>query len=73
MTTIEIVVDDGPWTPPDGEMVFVEVEFGEYKLRGRLKALGAIWNPEIRCWETDRATAKALGITDRICDVRPQS
>lgn len=65
-TTVELLVEETCWMPPAEEIVFVRVEYDEVDLRNRLKTAGARWNPELRRWETTKATARKLKLENRL-------
>jgi hypothetical protein len=74
-TTVELIVAESSWTPharvpratrPAEDMVFARVAYGEQGLRAKLRALGAIWRPQLRLWELPWGVARGLGIDDRV-------
>ena len=54
LKTVEIVVEEKPWKPflryRDEDMVSIIAEFTEKALRGKLKSVGARWDPEEKLW-----------------------
>jgi hypothetical protein len=66
--TVEIIVDEAPWTPkykPD-ELVGVRVAYGEVEVGQRLRQAGGIWRRELRVWQLPHARVVELGLTVRI-------
>jgi hypothetical protein len=74
-TTVELIVAEAAWQPrarkpranrsPE-EMVHVRVGIGEEGLRAKMKALGAIWRPQLKLWELPWGVVRGLGIEDRV-------
>jgi len=73
--TVEIIVDEVPWTPAGRRpvvlrdrysSVWVRIRFEERELRERVKAAGAQWDPERLLWLLPLNKAQALGLEDRI-------
>ena len=68
-TTIEIIVAEGPWTPPPpapDTIVGVRVVWGEAALARQIKAAGGQWNRQQQVWEVRYDQVVALGLIDRI-------
>ena len=46
--TVELIVEEGPWSPPSNrkprQPVFVRIGYGEERLRERVKASGGRWD-----------------------------
>jgi hypothetical protein len=73
-TTIELIVDEGPWTPPPpppDAIVGVRVAWGEAALARRIKAAGGRWNRQRQAWELTYERAVELGVLDRLVDLEP--
>jgi hypothetical protein len=66
LKTVELIVDEAPWTPPPPRSVQVAVAYQETELRNRVKAAGGTWNPDKRTWELPDHVAKRLGLKQRI-------
>lgn len=73
--TVEIIVDEVPWTPAERKPVvsrdkyspvLVRVRYEERELRERIKAAGAHWDPERLLWLLPLNKAQDLGLEDRI-------
>ena len=68
-TTIEIIVAEGPWTPPPptpDTIVGVRVAWGEAALARQIKAAGGQWNRRQKVWDVRYDQVVALGLVDRI-------
>jgi hypothetical protein len=66
--TIEIVVEEGPWSPPlePGTFVAVQVSLQEAALQRALKQAGATWERGLRVWQLRYDQALALGLAERV-------
>jgi hypothetical protein len=70
-TTVEIVVDERPWTAtpevsdPD-RLVGLRIEYGEESLRRDVRATGGRWDPQVRLWWVPLHCAVQLGLENRI-------
>jgi hypothetical protein len=76
-TTVEIVVDQGPWRPrparnPDA-IVPVRVGIGEESLYHRIKAAGAVWDREQCAWLLPLHKVTDLDLQARIVRPRPST
>ena len=72
--TVEIIVDEKPWTPPAAhyrptELVHIKVAPQEHHLRDALKLLGGRYDRPTDTWLLAYAAATALRITDRITPI----
>ena len=73
-TTVELIVDERPWTPRPrkqrdtrgAELVALRIGYNEIALRQHLLAAGAVWNPAIQCWIVSRSKSRQLKLADRI-------
>ena len=73
LKTIELIVEEWPWTPPpprrtEDSVVSVKVVFSERVLRQQVKEAGGIWNPDQQAWELRYDRAIALGLRERILE-----
>jgi hypothetical protein len=73
--TIELVVDEVPWTPPpirfaNATLVGVRVTYQEIDWQRQVKQAGGKWNPAQRVWELRYDQALALGLKDRIEELK---
>lgn len=69
LKTVEIVVEETPWTPKPIEKsatVRLRIEFKETDLQRKVKAAGGKWNSTKRLWEIRYDQAVVLGLEDRI-------
>lgn len=71
ITTVEIVVDDRPWTPkPErihpNQHLPVQVDYHEIDLRKAVKAAGGSWDATNKVWRLAYKQIVALGLTARI-------
>jgi hypothetical protein len=70
--TIELIVEEWPWTPPPRRrkesFVFVKVAFLEKTLRQQIKDRGGVGNPDKQAWAIRFDRAVALGLTSRVMD-----
>lgn len=76
-TTVELIVAEAEWKPrtrkprasrsPE-DMVYVRIGYAEAELRGKMKALGAIWRPKLTLWELPWGVARGLGLEDRVAE-----
>lgn len=68
MTTVEVIVDEGAWTPklrPDEE-VGVRVVWGELETARAVKRAGGRWDAGRRLWVLPWARVQALGLEERV-------
>jgi hypothetical protein len=70
-TTVELIVEQSPWSPPpariaEGTVAGVRVGVNEVALQRRIKQTGGKWNHVARVWEMPYSQAMALGLEDRI-------
>jgi hypothetical protein len=68
-TTVEVIVAEGPWTPPTpapDTIVGVRVAWGEAGIARQVKAGGGTWNRQQQVWEVRYDHVVALGLIDRI-------
>jgi hypothetical protein len=68
--TVEIVVEEKPWTPTvrlrDGDIVPVMVNFADKALRDMLKAVGGKWDPEGKLWHVPYGPIRGTELEERI-------
>ncbi|MEN9933748.1 MAG: hypothetical protein RLZZ387_327 [Chloroflexota bacterium] len=71
--TAEIIVDEGPWSPP-GEtyaphtLVYVRVARNEVDIRGAVRSAGGLWQPHYMLWVLRYAEVERLGLLDRVVE-----
>lgn len=66
-TTVELIVEEADWTPPELPTVIgLRVEREEIELQRRIKQAGGKWNPLQRLWEIRYDQAVALGLKARM-------
>ena len=75
-TTVELIVDESPWTPPSpisppvaptpGELVGVRIDVSEGTLRRKVKDAGGRWEPRRGLWLLPMRRARALGVRQRL-------
>ena len=73
MTTVELRVDEQPWTPKKFAIVHVEIRFAEARLRELVKKTGATWDRARQLWRMRRSAAIKLGLGHRIRQEEVQS
>ncbi len=66
VTTVELVVDEGAWTPSPKTVVGVRVVWGEADLARRVKQAGGRWDPERKVWDLPYGKVQRLGLEGRI-------
>jgi hypothetical protein len=67
-TTVEIIVEEGGWSPPEPEPVLVGLRVGlqEVALQRSIKQAGGMWNRERQVWDINYDQAVTLGLQNRI-------
>ena len=83
LKTVEIIVDEIPWTPPVARAsekealqpppgrVGIRIPLSDGLLRETVMESGGDWDPELRLWFLPKAIVKALGLENRIVRVIP--
>lgn len=66
VTTVEVVMDEGPWDPRPYTIVGVRVEWGEAETARRVKRAGGIWDARQKLWTLPASDARRLGLADRM-------
>ena len=66
MTTVELRVDEQPWTPKAFAIVHVEIRYAESRLQELVKKTGATWDRARQLWRMRRSAAIKLGLGHRI-------
>jgi hypothetical protein len=66
LKTVEIVVEEVPWTPPERRLVLVAVKAWETALHARLKKAGGRWTGNGPFWRVRHDRAVKLGLAVRI-------
>lgn len=66
LKTVEIVVEEVPWTPPQRRLVLVAVKPWETALHARLKKSGGRWTGSGPFWRVRHDRAVKLGLAARI-------
>lgn len=69
--TAEIVIEEVPWTPPEGRLVRIVVNAWEAALHARLKKAGGRWTGKGPFWRIRYDRAVKLGLSKRIRQNRP--
>jgi hypothetical protein len=66
--TVEIIVEERPWSPPlrPDTLVGVRLDYTEATLRRAIQAAGAVWRPKLKVWALTYAEAMRLGLRDHI-------
>lgn len=64
LTTVELVVDEGPTL--NSVLVGVRVAWGEKELGRTVRAAGGTWDPAARLWMMSLGQAKSPGLAERI-------
>ena len=69
--TIEIVVEEEPWTPPQRpapreRVVALRIAVTEGATRRQVKAAGGTWHPQQQVWHLRHDRVVALGLVSRI-------
>lgn len=70
LKTVELVVEERPWSPPtaprDEVPVAVRVAYGETSLRAELKGLGAQWDATAKLWRIPYGRIRGSKLEERI-------
>ena len=66
LKTVEIVIEEVPWTPPSRQLVLVRVNGWETALQARLKKAGGRWMGNGPFWRVRSDRAVKLGLAARI-------
>jgi len=69
LTTVELVVDAGPWSPRADTVVGVRVAWGEAEVARRVKGAGGRWDAQAKVWRMRAGDARRLGLADRMVKV----
>src|SRR5262245_53601150 len=69
--TIEIIVEEEPWTPPQRptpreRVVALRIAVTEGTTRRQVKATGGTWHPQHQLWYLRHDRVVALGLASRI-------
>jgi len=70
VTTVELVVAEGPWAPRPDTVVGVRVVWGEADVARRVKRAGGTWDPRQKVWRLRAGEARRLGLGDRLVRLR---
>lgn len=73
ITTIEVVVDERPWTPdphrmPPNTCLSLRVGYDEIDVRNTVKAARGKWDARQKVWKLAYKQVVDLGLLDRIVD-----
>ena len=71
-TTVELIVDSAPIATKSTRIVGVRILFGEKDLGVRARNSGAKWDKEAKLWRMPLAVACAIGLSERVVDLRPK-
>ena len=73
LKVVELVIEERPWNPAQrkarrgaGDIVRVHIHWNETHMRSRAVAQGARWCSGPKLWEMTWATARKLGLSDRV-------
>ena len=68
LKTVELIVEERPWTPPipDEVLVSLRVAFDEAALRQKVKEAGGRWDSKEKVWRISYGDAKRLRLQGRI-------
>ena len=66
LKTIEVVVEEVPWAPPQREVVLIAVNSWETALHAKLRKAGGRWAGEGPFWRVRRDRVVKMGLTKRI-------
>ncbi len=70
VTTVELVVDEGAWTPEPAlspeTVVGVQVVWGEADLARRVKQVGGRWDARQKVWHLPYRTVQRLRLEERM-------
>ena len=71
LTTVELIIEEQPWQPqanriPMNKKVQLRIEYGEFDIRTKVKAVGGKWNRKQKVWELSYHEVLKLGLKDRI-------
>lgn len=70
LKTVEIVVEEVPWTPKLGkdDPVLVKINWNEKGLQTRIKNVGGQWDKNKKVWVLPFGNAKELDLMSRIVE-----
>lgn len=66
--TIELVVDEVPWTPPEPDWVQIRTYVGESSLRRSIIESGGQWDSHRRLWLLRKDAARKLDLLNRVVE-----
>jgi hypothetical protein len=71
ITTVEVVVDDRPWTPDSkrihpNKRLALQVAYGEVEMGKAIKAAGGVWDSRRKVWRLAYKQVIALGLQARV-------
>ena len=75
LKTVELIVEEEDWTvppasPKNKDLVHLALTVQEFPLRQQVKQRGGRWNPQRGLWEIRYEHVLALGLQERIIDIK---
>lgn len=64
--TVELIVDEQPWTPGPRDEVWVRVGPDERQLQRAVRQAGGTWDADRRRWRLTYSAVEALHLEDRV-------
>lgn len=63
---LQLLLEQVPIRARTGQLVSVQVGYGEEALQSQVKAAGGVWDPASRLWNLPQRTARRLSLSDRV-------
>lgn len=64
--TVELIVDEKPWTPRPTDEVWIQVGVDERGLQQQIRQMGGTWDAGRRRWRLTFSAVQALHLEDRM-------
>lgn len=64
--TVELIVDEAPWTPRPRDEVWVRIGPTERRLHQQVRQMGGRWDTQRQRWRLTYSAVRALDIEHRI-------
>ena len=66
LKTVELIVDEMPWTGQPDPLVTIRLEPHEHEVRRRVKAAGGRWDPDRKLWSLRLSEVRRLRLQNRL-------